>query len=203
MKMNKLTFLVMSVAALALFCFATPSAKAQTDPTIFIGSSSSASNDSPLSGGSETTDSWTYPPPSGVAVAGANSYVSFYNGTGSSWTSITIVATMDNTMNHDFTCDTSPFLSPPATYGTQAFSSCSTAPGPGPGTTTETYTFTGGSIGAGDYLVFSWNNFPTNSGNGPLNFAFEATATPEPSSLLLLGSGLLVIAFGARKKLFA
>jgi hypothetical protein len=204
MKTNKLTLLAMSVAALALFCFATPSAKAQTDPTIYLGSSATASNDSPLSGGTETIDSWTYPS-SGVAVAGANSYVSFLNNTGSNWTSITIVATMDSTSGHTFTCGTSP-LSPSGTYGTAVFSSC-TAPNPATGTATETFTFSGGTLDSGDYLVFTWNNFPTNGGNGPLNFAFTATPaaspTPEPSSLLLLGTGLLGIAFGARKKLFA
>jgi PEP-CTERM motif len=195
-EMNKLTMLMMSLAALALFCCVAPSAKAQTDPTIYLGSSPTASNDTPLSGGTETTNSWTYPS-NGVSVAGANSYVSFLNDTGSAWIGFTIVATMDSTSGHTFTCGTTP-LTPATTYGAAVYSTCS-APNPATGATTETFTFTGGDIPVNDYLVFTWNNFPTNSGNGPLNFTF--TATPEPSSLLLLGSGLLVIALRTRKKL--
>jgi hypothetical protein len=148
-------------------------------------------------------DSWLYPS-SGVSVAGDTNttYVSFLNDTGTPWSAITIVATMDSTSGHTFNCDTGLF---PA-HGdpvSQAFSSC-TAPNPGSTSTTETFTFSSGSIANGDYLVFTWNDFPTNSGKGPLNFQFTATpgtaATPEPGTLALFGSGLLGIAGLIRRK---
>jgi hypothetical protein len=182
--MKSVQAILIALAAILLGTFAVQSARADDiDPTVFIGTSSTPLNGSGLSTIGETTGSFNYLPSSG---GNTNlTYLSFQNNSGAAWTGLTVVATMDSTSGHLFTCDTSPF---PVVAGAQAFSSCTDGT---PTATTETYTFTTGSIGAGDYLVFDWNNFPT--GGSGLSFAFNATATPEPSSIAMLGIGLIAL----------
>jgi hypothetical protein len=179
--------LLIAAAAVLLATVAVRPVRADDiDPTVFVGGSTTALNGSGFSTITEGGDSWTYKPATGGDTN--TTWLSFENTSSSAWTALTIVATMDSTSGHSFTCDTTPF--PVVAGGSPAFSSCTDGT---PTSTTETYTFTGGSIGVDDYLVFDWNSFPT--GSGDLSFAFNATpaATPEPSSFALLGIGLIAL----------
>lgn len=183
--------LLFVVAALVCFGFAgLGSARAQDDPDVFLGFNTVPDNGATFSTITESSDSWLYPS-SGTAVAGNTNvtWLSFLNNTTTDWTSITIVASMNTTSGHTFMCDDGAF----PTHGTgttEAYSSCT--PGT-PAATTETFTFSGGAVDPGQYLVFTWNNFPT--GTPGLTFDFTAagpsTAAPETSSILLLGTGVI------------
>jgi hypothetical protein len=51
------------------------------------------------------------------------------------------------------------------------------------------------------FYLYAQNGGGANWDGNPATFTYETTATPEPASLLLFGTGLLAIAFIARKKL--
>jgi len=180
--MKRLKFPVFAALVLLVTgAFAAQSALADdTDPKIDLGSSTTGS-------GSAENYVWTYAP--GVNNGGAGTTISFQNTSGTTWTSLDIVADY-STNGHTFTCGTTTVFTT---------SNCVSPNMPPTTATTASFDFSGGTgVAAGDYLVFTWTNWNSNSGSGPPTFNFTAndggpTDVPEPSSIALLAIGLLTL----------
>jgi hypothetical protein len=138
----------------------------------------------------------------------ATNYVAYFlNDSGSTWSDMTIVATVGGSTgsSHAFTNEvfqSSNF----ATGTTAAFTTIDPAtPGTANGGQMVTYEDSDGTgVADGQYLAIRFNNFPTAGQTTPdTSFAFSmstpATDAPEPSSVLLLMSGLAGLAFMKRK----
>jgi hypothetical protein len=192
------------IASLLLGLFAVQPARADVvlddplDPAIINGYSASLIG---INGGTQTTNSWFY---GYTTESGGTVSVSFLNNTGADWTTLDIVAHYTNTGAHTFTARVSPSTANLPAGATTAFNAGSATI-----LTSDTvaFSFSGPpAVPMGDYLVFAFTNWNSDSGSALTGFDFKVNggdppSVPEPSTLLLLGSGLLGLVGYGRKRM--
>lgn len=205
MKVKKLTLLVMSVAALALFCFAASSAKAQTYNVKITGGTGSCLSDSGATGTltiNTTSDTLEFTAP-GDCYFGANG------------PSATATPGFGPSTCSGSNCSTLPAAGVTYTFSNQSGAGGSTNnAGACDGTSSadcsteaNTFNFTlnvPSAVNGGFTSTTHSNALATGGHNGdhlPSVQFDDVTQTPEPASYLLFGSGLLGLAAFCRKKL--
>ncbi len=176
------------------------------DPAITPGDSATLIG---TDGGAQTSNVWSL---STVVQDTGSHSVSFLNGTGSPWSSIEIVANYTDTAAHTFTCYEYPSVANLPAGATNPFSVC---PDPTTGNgmvtaSTVTFNLSGGTgVAIGDYFVLTYTNWNTNGSPHSVLSSFDFSANggaptsapvPEPTTILLVGSGLVGLAQRRRLK---
>ena len=196
------TGMAVLMAILLFVVFAVKPTRADTidpdDPAITPGSSAAVIG---TDGGAQTTNVWSYA--TSTQSTGSIS-VSFLNNTGSTWTSLEIVANY-NTTGHTFTCYPSPSVANLPAGATNPFSVC---PSPTVASNSATFAMSGGTgVADGQYFVMTYTNFNTNGNTLLSGFDFTANGgapttapVPEPASMILLGSGIAGVVARKRRK---
>jgi hypothetical protein len=153
-------------------------------------------------GGMKTSFSWSLT--SGLVQDTSSHYVSFLNSTGVAWTTLEITAYYTPTTGKTFIAYTGANASPGSSSAFAVATPNSSVSMTGP---TEIFSYSGGTgVAAGDYLAFTYTNWNTINGSVLTGFSFKVNggdppAVPEPSTLLLLGSGLLGLVGYGRKRM--